>query len=224
MGMTFKQKYLTLIGLAFCYLGAIYLPALMNKLLPLEAYTLKFVRYFLLQCFLCFGLLYYVKIIERRTWATIGFKKFVFSRDVKWGLIGFGLGGLSFAISGPIIAMMDMETTMDGVMNLMKYPLWFRVGIAFTAGITEEILFRTYPIERIKEWSGSIWLGAIISILLFAAMHIPFWSLGGGIQIGIGTIIWTLIYVKTRSVWSTMIMHVCNDLFAFLLLPYLFGL
>lgn len=222
--MTNRQKYLGLIGLAFCYLGTIYLPVLLNKIIPVDIHSIKFLRYAILQCFLGGGLLYYVKKVEKRSWASIGFKKFVASRDVKWGLIGFGLGGLSFAISGPIIAMMDMETTMDGVMDLMKYPLWFRIGIAIIAGITEEILFRTYPIERIKEWSGSIWVGAVISIVLFTLLHIPFWSLGGGIQIGIGTIIWTMIYVKTRSIWAMMIMHVANDLFAFVLLPYLFGM
>ena len=219
-----KLEYLTILGLIFCYLGAIYLPIFLNKLMPVEVHALLLLRYIILQCFLCGVLLYYVKKIEHRSWTSIGFKRFDFRRDVTWGLIGFSLGGVSFAISGAIIAMLDMETTMDGVMNLMKYPIWFRIGIAFVAGITEELLFRTYPIERIKELSGSIWVGAIISIVLFTVLHIPFWSLGGGIQIGIGTIIWTLIYIKTRSIWPMVIMHVSNDLFAFVLLPYLFGM
>jgi len=219
--MTRKQKYLVFIGFCICYLGTIYLPALLKAIVEIESVSLKFVRYALMQFSLCFGILYYVKKVEKRELASIGFKSFKGARDVKWGLIGFGLGGFSFAISGPLVVMMGMESTMDGVMKLMEYPIWFRIGVAITAGITEEVLFRTYPIERLTEWTGSVWLAAFISIILFAGMHIPFWSLGGGIQIGIGTIIWTLIYIKTRSIWAMMIMHVVNDLFAFVLLPYL---
>lgn len=219
--MTTKQKYLTLIGLCICYLGTIYLPALLKIIVNVASVELKFIRYALLQGSLCIGLLYYVKKVERRDWSSIGFKTFQGSRDVKWGLIGFGLGGISFAISGPIVMMLGMDSTMDGVMKLMEYPLWFRLGIAVIAGITEEVLFRTYPIERLTEWIGNIWFAAFISIILFAGLHIPFWSLGGGIQIGIGTIIWTLIYIKTRSIWAMIIMHIANDIFAFVVLPYL---
>jgi len=221
--MTRRQKYLTLIGFCICYLGTIYIPAFLRYIIEIDRVELKFLRYALFQVFLCTGLLYYIKKIEKRDWSSIGFKKFKGSRDIKWGLIGFGLGGFSFAITGPLVAYWSMESTMDGVMKLMEYPLWFRIGIAIIAGITEEVLFRTYPIERITEWSGNIWIGVVISIILFAGLHIPFWSLGGGIQIGVGTIIWTLIYVKTRSIWAMMIMHVINDLFAFALLPFLFA-
>jgi len=221
--MNREQKIFALIGFCICYLGTIYVPVLFNAIFNFERGELKFLQYAFLHISLFLGILYYVKKVEKREWSSLGFKSFDGARDVKWGLIGFGLGGMSFAITGPIVAMLDMESTMDGVMKLMIYPLWIRIGIAIIAGITEEVLFRTYPIERLTEWTGSIWLAALISIVLFAGLHIPFWSLGGAIQIGIGTIIWTLIYVKTRSIWAMIIMHVVNDLFAFCLLPYLFG-
>jgi len=223
MGFSRIQKTHVLIGLSICYLGTILLPLISKSLFDLEATGLKLLRYVGIQSILCFALIYFVLNVEKRTWASIGFVRFNLRRDILWALLGFVLGGLSFAISGPVIAMMDMDTTMDGVLALMEYPVWFRIGIAITAGITEEILFRTYAIERLTEWTGSILIGSILSILLFAGFHIPFWSLGGAIQIGIGTIIWTWIYYKTRSIWPMMIMHVINDLFAFVLLPYLFG-
>lgn len=220
--MTKKQKYLALVGFCICYLGTIYLPVLCKSIVDLKTVEFKFLRYAFLQISLCVGILWYVKSIEKRDGSSIGFKKFKGTRDVKWGMIGFALGGMSFALSGPLVAYFGMESTMDGVMKLMEYPLWFRIGIAFIAGFTEEILFRTYPIERITEWTSNIRIAVLISILLFTGLHIPFWSLGGGIQIGIGTVIWTLIYVKTRSIWAMIIMHTLNDLFAFVLLPYLF--
>lgn len=221
--MTKQQKNLALLGLGICYLGTIYLPVLLKAMIDIEHMGLRFLRYVSVPVLLCTGMLYYVRVAEQRSWASIGFKSFDGGRDVKWGMIGFGLGGMSFAITGPVVEMLGMESTRDGILKLMEYPLWVRVGFAVTAGITEEILFRTYPIERIREWSGNIWLAAFVSISLFAVLHLPFWSLGGGIQIGVGTIIWTLIYIKTRSIWAMMIMHVANDLFAFVMLPYMFG-
>lgn len=217
------QKILAVVGFCICYLGMIYLPQFLKILFGFESSHLKFLQYVTLQIFLAAGILYYVKKVEKRDLTSIGFKRFKAGRDIMWGLIGFGLGGLSFAVTGPIVALLELESTIDGIMKLLAYPMWMRLGMAITAGVTEEILLRTYPIERIKEWTGSIWLAALISIILFGGLHIPFWSLGGAIQIGVGTIIWTLIYIKVRSIWPMIIMHVLNDILAFVALPIMFG-
>lgn len=221
--MTSKQKYQIILGMILCYIGTIYLPPLIKRFFTMDEVGLKFSCYALIQIGLCLSIIYYVLKIEKRPLSSIAFKKFKASRDIKWGLIGFGLGGMSFAITGPVLAIMGMETTMDGIDKLMAYPIWFRIGVALIAGTTEEVLFRAYPMERLSEWTGSIWIAGLLTVLLFAGLHIPFWSYGGAIQIGIGCIIWTLIYIKTRSIWTMVIMHVVNDLFAFVCLPYLFG-
>lgn len=219
-----REKVNTIIGLIIGYAGIILFPRMVGNILNPEAAEMKIVLHFVTHVLLCFGLLYHVKYVEKRTWSGIGFIPFEPERDLKWGLIGFVLGGMSFAITGPLVEYLGMSSTAEGIIRLAQYPIWIRVGISLVAGTTEEILIRTYPIERLREWTGSIWHGAIISVVLFGALHLPFWSLGGGIQIGIGTIIWTLIYIKTRSIWTMMIMHVANDLFAFVLLPIIFSL
>lgn len=221
--MNKKQKSLAVVGLFICYAGTIFNQLLLKQFFPSENVWVKMFIFGFSQISLCLAILYYVLTVEKKSLASIGFKKFKVSRDIKWGLIGFGLGGLSFAITGPLIAMLDMETTMDGVMKLVTYPIWFRIGVAVIAGTTEELLFRTYPIERLQQWTGNIWIAGLLALVFFAALHIPFWSMGGAIQIGVGTLIWTLIYIKTRSIWAMMIMHVINDLFAFVALPMIFG-
>ena len=138
-------------------------------------------------------------------------------------MIGFGLGGVIFGITGPILEELGLNSTREGIMVLGSMLVWMRVFIAMTAGITEEILLRTYPIERLKEWSGNIWLAALRAFVIFVLLHLPFWSLGGTIQIGLATLIWTLIYIKTRSLWTMIIMHCVNDLFAFVMLPNFFA-
>lgn len=217
-----QEKVNTIIGLIIGYGGIILFPQMVGKLFNPEGVEIKFVLHFMTHALLSAALLYHVKFIEKRSWSGIGFIPFEAERDIKWGLIGFGLSGMSFAITGPLVEYLGLSSTAEGIIRLAQYPIWIRIGISLVAGITEEILIRTYPIERLREWTGSIWYGAIISVLLFGALHLPFWTLGGGIQIGIGTIIWTLIYIKTRSIWTMMIMHVANDLFAFVLLPIVF--
>lgn len=205
--------------------AVIAIPRLVRHVIVTDSHLYGFLLYnFIGPTLVAISILCYVKHIEKRDFRSIGYVKFKASRDIKWGLIGFLLGGMSFAITGPLVEYFDLSSTAEGVQKMADYfPLWRRVGIAFVAGITEEIIFRTFPIERLKEWTGSIGIAAVLSILLFAGLHMPFWELGGAIQIGVGTIIWTLIYIKTRSLWTMIIMHVINDLFAFVMLPMIFS-
>lgn len=106
---------------------------------------------------------------------------------------------------------------------ISSLPTWLVVIIALTAGITEEVLFRGYPIERLAELTGELWVGAAVTFVTFTAVHIPFWGLGGAIQIGAWTLVVTVVYVRTRNLIACMLMHIANDLFAFVILPILFA-
>ena len=71
---------------------------------------------------------------------------------------------------------------------------------------------------------GAIIAGIIVSQLIFAFVHIPAYGfdvLKLVVGIGIGSIILPIIYVKTKSVTLTYIIHLINDLLAFL--PLIFG-
>jgi membrane protease YdiL (CAAX protease family) len=50
---------------------------------------------------------------------------------------------------------------------ILALPLWLQFFVAITAGVTEEILFRGYAVERVALLTGSQKLGAIIPILIF---------------------------------------------------------
>ncbi len=84
--------------------------------------------------------------------------------------------------------------------------------MVLTAGITEEILFRGYPIERLYELTGNMYIAAFLPWLAFTLLHVYFRGVGGAIQIG------------ARSIPACMTMHILNDACAFLLLPYIPGL
>jgi membrane protease YdiL (CAAX protease family) len=140
-------------------------------------------------------------------------------RDILWALFGFLFGALSFMLTMPLVQSLGLETTSAGIGQLARVPIFLRIAVVFTAGITEEILFRGYPIERLTSMTGSPVLGAAISYVVFVVLHLPFWGPGGAIQIGVWSLIVTWLYVRRGNLPACMLMHILNDAYAFLLLP-----
>lgn len=159
---------------------------------------------------------------ERQSLSSIGIRRMSW-QDALWALGGFLLGAVSFIITGPIVGMLGLGTTASGITVLAQTPVALRVAIVLTAGVTEEILFRGYPIERLYRLTGRLGLSAGIAYLAFTALHIPFWGLGGTIQIGVWSLIVTALYVWRRNLLACMLMHILNDAYAFILLPSLFA-
>jgi len=87
----------------------------------------------------------------------------------------------------------------------------------FTASITEEIMFRGYIIERLNSLTNHLYLAATISYFIFVLYHIPFWGIGGAIQVGIWAIPITILYVHTKNLTSCFIVHILTN--ATILLP-----
>ncbi len=171
--------------------------------------------------FLVVLLLAVVIFWERKSLASIGFRKMTW-RDLWWALGGFVLGVMAFIFTMPLLKALGLSSASGGITKLAQVPLALRIGIVLTAGITEEILFRGYPIERLGSLTGRIGLGAVVAYVLFVALHIPFWGIGGAIQIGVWSIVITVLYVKRRNLYACMLMHILNDAYAFLLLPIIF--
>jgi len=140
---------------------------------------------------------------ERVSLSSIGIKK-TSKGDIIWGMVGFLVGVLSFIITAPIVVGLGLDTTGVGIERLTSIPILMRITIVLTAGVTEEILFRGYPIERLYSYTGSLPLSAIIPYLVFVTIHIPLWGVGASIQIGAWALAITLLYVKRRT-YS----HVC---------------
>ncbi|WP_299029408.1 type II CAAX endopeptidase family protein [uncultured Thermanaerothrix sp.] len=159
---------------------------------------------------------------EKQPLTSIGFKKMSW-QDVGWGLVGFVVGAFSFVATTPIVTALGLGTTSGGINQLAEIPLGLRIGVVLTAGITEEILSRGYPIERLYALTHRLGLSALIAYAAFVLLHIPFWGLGGTLQIGVWSIVVTLLYVKRRNLPACILMHILNDAYAFILLPMMFA-
>ncbi len=98
---------------------------------------------------------------------------------------------------------------------VLGLPIWLQLLVALSAGITEEVLFRGYAIERVTELTGSRWLGAILPIIVFGALHAPFWGTGHAIVAGMSGLWLTLIYLWRRNLWTNITAHALLDALVF---------
>src|SRR5271156_2175614 len=108
----------------------------------------------------------YVRWVERRPLSSIGFTK-PGSRNVLIGVAAgivllAGLAGIYLVILPVLHFKEDPRVTQ--VMNLMlAKPRWWRLILILRGAIAEEILFRGYAIERLKELTGSLSIAGILS-------------------------------------------------------------
>lgn len=83
--------------------------------------------------------------------------------------------------------------------------------IVLVAPVLEEILFRGFLLATLTNKIG-VFLGSIISALIFSFLHFPWQSI---IPIFILGLITNSLYLRTRSIWPTIIFHIINNAIAF---------
>lgn len=79
-------------------------------------------------------------------------------------------------------------------------PAWVLLPAWFTGAFTEEVLFRSYPIERLVRMTGRPWLVGLVTVAVFTFLHSIDWDwihvftavLPGGIML-------TLFYLWRRN-------------------------
>lgn len=162
----------------------------------------------------CLAVLALVLLWEQRTLASIGI---VPGNYLAW-LIGATLGLTILATS--VISVIQAskagkaalpEDSAEGLNRLIATPAWFRWAVVVTAGITEEIMFRGYPIERLHELTGNLWIAALIPLTVFTLAHLGGWSWGHLIGVLFGGSLLTGLYMWQRDLIACMIAHMLID-------------
>jgi membrane protease YdiL (CAAX protease family) len=155
---------------------------------------------------------------ERRPLSSIGLVRPTFGAVAAGGavmlvLIVLALG-LALAIKAAGISIDNAKQTAI----VMSLPIWLQLFVVISAGITEEILFRGYPIERITELTGRRWLGALVPVIVFGAVHAPFWGVTHAVVAGFQGLLLTIVYMWRRNLWTNITAHALLDGTVFLLL------
>ena len=123
---------------------------------------------------------------------------------------------LVFAVPALTVAVKRLVPPSDGgtMENLAtSAPAWLLLVTVLTAGVTEELLFRAYPIERLTRLTGKRWPGALLSLAAFVAIHLQGWNLGHvlGVVLPLGAVM-TGLYLWRRNLIFMIITHCVLDL------------
>ena len=90
------------------------------------------------------------------------------------------------------------------------------VSIVIAAPVVEEILFRGYILDAIREMHGDV-LAVLGSSVLFGLLHLEPYVVG---MATVGGIIYGIVRIKSGSLWPCIVSHMLWNFFAFLYIWY----
>ncbi len=163
------------------------------------------------------AIIFWVILGERRSLRSIGLIRM---KPIHW-LIGMGTflaGGLLFWLSTLLAQLLGLTGSLGGIELLSRQPTSMLILLIGTAGITEEVIFRGYSIERLGSLIGSrLWAG-LITATIFTGLHLRFWGWGMIIPIGFWALLVTGVYLWTHRLGVVILAHLLNDLFFLVIL------
>lgn len=166
------------------------------------------------------AILVYVMVAERRALSSIGLHAPSW-RSLGWGVL-FGLVMFLGAavLDGVVIPALHLKIDLATYQTIIGAPLAYRIALVTRAAVCEEILFRAYPLERLREWSGSVWLAGVVSWAAFTLGHLANWGPAQLMVAGFGGLMLTILYLWRRNIWTNMLAHWIADS-SFVWLPLL---
>lgn len=172
---------------------------------------------------LALGVIALVVFWERQPLSSVGV------RGLTWkeGVLALLLSVAMFVLA-PILVIIVARviggsvSTMAGLGELAEQSMVLRILLALRAGVTEEILYRAYPTERMKSLTGKAWVGALVGLVVFTILHVPGWGWGHsiGVVLPIG-LIFAGLYLWKRNLTLNIVAHFLTDLIPLLVVPLL---
>lgn len=150
----------------------------------------------------------------------IGFKSAVSLREISLALLFTFVGFGWFALMGRI-KIFEIKG-MDFKIASWKHIAVISFYAPITAAFCEEFFYRGFVITVLGRELGNFWMAGIISCFAFAFIHIPYFGLGGFVQVGIWGFLPMILFIVTGSVYPGTIMHSLNNFYAYILHPLFF--
>lgn len=87
-------------------------------------------------------------------------------------------------------------------------PYWVLIPAWATAAFVEEVLFRSYTIERLTDLTGKPWMAALIALVAFGLLHSLSWDWIHVLTVALpGSLVLTLVYLWRRNLATVVIIH-----------------
>jgi membrane protease YdiL (CAAX protease family) len=165
------------------------------------------------------AVLIWLVIVERLPLATIGIRR------PGWKTLLFAVLGATAVLflmilhMGVIVRIFHLDTTVALAQQrmILSRPYWFRVLLVLRGAVVEEILFRGYMIEKVRQLTGSAVLAIGVSVLTFTLAHYAGWGLVQLIPVFGAGVVLALLYTWRRDLPSNMLAHFLTDGAGFLL-------
>jgi membrane protease YdiL (CAAX protease family) len=156
------------------------------------------------------AMLAHVRFVERRPWSSIGLRR-LRARDAAVAvlfavLITAGLAAILLVVF-PALGTGNAEA----VDRLRALPAWWLALSVVRAGVSEEILFRGYPIERLQELTGRRWLAAGLPLIPFVLAHVGPWGWSHVFVAAFGGAMLTWLYLLRRNLLASILAHCIVD-------------
>jgi CAAX protease family protein len=157
--------------------------------------------------------------VERRTLASIGFRRMTW-RTLVFGLLtGVATTAVMAAHFAVIVPVFHLDASHSGAVRqqILTTPYWYRFLMVLRASVVEEILFRAYLMEKVRQLTGSWILAFLLSIATFTFAHLSGWGSVQLIPVFGAAIVFAAMYIWRRDTPANMIGHFLTDGLGFLL-------
>lgn len=182
----------------------------------MQTYTFAILSEWILLAFVWWGLrmrrLPLKSLLGQRYKGWGGFGRDLGYAAVFWVLAYFVLAGTSLVLkvlhigkTGPPSKVIALAPATP-----IEFLMWFLVCLS--AGICEELLFRGYLLRQFSSLDRNVWLGVVLSSLVFGASH-GYEGIAVMIVIFVYGVLFCLLVLKSKSLRPGMIAHGWHDFF-----------
>jgi len=163
------------------------------------------------------GLVWIVVKGEKLPLSSIGFRTAGLGRSLAWGV---GLAAVCLAIVIACLAGFAAFGIHYGEGQSISRALPVTTLAVVRAGISEEVLYRGFALERLQSWTGSKWIAAAVTLILFAGFHFRQGLPGIFLALILGAVL-TGFYLWKRNLVANIFGHFLVDFIPNVLLPLL---
>lgn len=146
--------------------------------------------------------------------ATFGFhwsKKPLRTRLIEWILAVLAsvvTGSVIIFFSQYVRMLLTNEPAPVSIEQVKNFPIWVLIPAWITGAFTEEVLFRSYPLERLTQLTGNRWLASLITLVAFTVLHLFGWDWIHVLTAVLpAAVMLTLFYLWRRNLALNVIIH-----------------
>jgi membrane protease YdiL (CAAX protease family) len=158
------------------------------------------------------------------TWRDIGFANFRW-QDLGLAAVAALVGLFLIYPASTLIAkamgleaIKGMSYSLAGPLNIISAVL-----IASLLGpLAEDILFRGFLLNVLQEKLRLKWVVGLIGVLMFTIIHIPGFGWSGTLFILLWSPLSVGLFLWRRSIYPSLVLHMINNLVAYVLIPAVF--